>query len=118
MPLSKAQKAKYPADWGEIRARILARSGGRCETCGVHNHLWGYRDVHGAFHESRPEDVPDGRRYFRIVLTIAHTDDPDPANCAESNLASECQRCHLRRDAALHAATRAANRSGRAGQAD
>jgi len=35
----------------------------------------------------------DGYRWIVIVLTIAHLDH-NPENCADSNLASLCQRCH------------------------
>jgi hypothetical protein len=39
----------YPADWQQIRARILSRAGNRCEQCGVVNHAVGHRKDDGSF---------------------------------------------------------------------
>ncbi|MDX1934776.1 MAG: hypothetical protein SFU56_19435 [Capsulimonadales bacterium] len=45
---------KYPADWKEIRERILRRAGYRCEGCRkVCHHAVGYRDTDGQFHPNR-----------------------------------------------------------------
>lgn len=49
MPISKANKARYPKDWEAIRERILTRANHCCEFCGVPNHAVGYRDENGAF---------------------------------------------------------------------
>lgn len=76
--------SKYPADWKEIRAKILARAGQKCEQCGVENY---FVKSNGA----------------RVVLTIAHINDPDPMNCDPSNLEALCQRCHNRFDAEMRA---------------
>lgn len=72
---------KYPSNWfSEIRPRILARAGHKCEFCGVQNHT-----IH-------PKTLA------WVVLTIAHLDQ-DITNNADSNLAALCQRCHNRHDA-------------------
>lgn len=94
--------SKYPAEWNEIRDRILARAGGnstgdvrigaRCEQCGAEN--W----------EPHPETGS------KVVLTIAHLDDPDPMNTADDNLAALCQKCHNSRDAPMRARNRAIKR--------
>lgn len=107
------RRSEYPADWPEIRARILRRAGGseadprvgaKCEWCGAPNYairrgdeidtvgFASYRDASGW---KQPGEVV-------VVLTIAHIDDPDPANCADENLAALCQRCHLRHDVDHH----------------
>lgn len=39
----------YPPTWPEIRARILARAGNRCEKCGLPQYAVGYRDEDGRF---------------------------------------------------------------------
>jgi 5-methylcytosine-specific restriction endonuclease McrA len=49
MPISKENRARYPANWSAIRAAILERARNRCEWCGVPNHAVGYRDELGAF---------------------------------------------------------------------
>ncbi len=56
-----------------------------------------------------------GNRWFVVVLTVAHVDH-DPANCDPANLRSECQRCHVTRDAGLHAANAADTRRKRAAE--
>ena len=50
MPISKANRARYPKNWtSEIVPRILARAGYRCETCRIPHHAVGYRDADGRF---------------------------------------------------------------------
>lgn len=56
----------------------------------------------------------DVLRMTDVVLTIAHLDHV-PENCDPENLRAWCQRCHLRYDAAHHAAT--ANQTRRSGRA-
>lgn len=97
MPIKPENKHKYPPrkEWLAIVERIRKRSGDKCEWCGVKNHVVGYRDEEGEFHPNTPEyDV--GR--LRIVLTVAHVHNPDPADCRDENLAHLCQRCHNRHD--------------------
>ena len=43
-PIRPENKARYPKNWKEIRAKILKRAKNRCEFCGVENHAEGYRD--------------------------------------------------------------------------
>ena len=58
------------------------------------------------------DDMP---KIIRIVLTVAHVHDPDPANCADDNLAHWCQRCHNRHDQPMRLINAA--RSRKAGNA-
>jgi hypothetical protein len=126
--------SRYPADWHTIRARILERSGGRCEWCGLSNGALGYRDRDGRFWtdeelseaEHLPErdllTVEDGGtlRRVRIVLTTAHLGMPHPdgrpgdkhdkMDCRDDNLAMLCQRCHLNYDRDEHCQNAAATR--------
>lgn len=135
--------SRYPADWPDIRKRILRRAGGqdddprlgaRCEWCGLCNYSVGQREDDGRFlgaggnivldlagqglsypslrplnyAEAREfaddlnECPDDGAHYIVVVLTVAHVNDPDPANCDDENLAALCQRCHLRHDIEHH----------------
>ena len=99
MPIKPENRARYPADWKAIRARILERARNRCERCDVPN----YSD----------RKNPKTGRVARIVLTIAHVHDPDPANCADENLQALCQRCHNQLDAPMRARNAAATRKAR-----
>lgn len=121
MPIRPENAARYPADWRQVRDRILGRAGNRCEGCGVFNHDWGWRDHTGAFHrvpkrpliDARPKDDPPRPPFdlatsdrglitiIEIVLTIAHLDHT-PENCHPDNLRAWCQRCHLNYDRAIH----------------
>ena len=108
---------KYPANWkSEIRPRILARAGNKCEICQVENCAEGYRFPSGRFvtidEYARcwldPQDEAACEKVLskdpiRIVLTIAHIHDPDPLNCADDNLKALCQRCHNKLDAPMRA---------------
>lgn len=113
------RKERYPADWKRISSKIRERDHNRCKFCGVRNHAVGYRDRDGAFHVSegmqQEADMLDGRRLIRIVLTVAHLDH-DTSNNDPDNLAALCQRCHLRYDAALHAANASTTRDRKRGQ--
>lgn len=97
-PIRASERAKYPADWRAISARIKARSGGRCECageCGLHRTTPGPRrcvERHG-----EPARWAKGR----VVLTVAHLNH-DPADCRDDNLKAMCQRCHLRYDVPHH----------------
>lgn len=136
MPIKPENRKLYPANWKEIRARILERDGHRCKFCGVENHDWGMREVVGEnkgvfivggktadeaadeLYRFLGEDSP--YRLIQIVLTIAHLHDMNPANCADDNLAALCQRCHNAHDREYRQrnakATRAAKRDAAAGQ--
>ena len=131
MPIKPENKARYPADWKAIRARILERAQYRCEHPGC-------RARHGAtgyWWEGRFVTMPEAlwsagykagdsvacaeghtlkvtRRVSALepaVLTIAHLDHT-PENCADDNLRAWCQRHHLAYDAKHHAETARATR--------
>lgn len=130
MPIRPENRALYPTNWAsEIRPRILARAGNRCEKCKAPNGETIWRGDAGVTYMLPEGDVFDsetgerlgsakgseyrGDRFVRIVLTIAHLHDPNPANCSDENLAALCQRCHLRHDAKQHAETARATRRSR-----
>lgn len=100
MPLDRS---RYPADWNAISKRIRDEAGNRCEWCGVANGAVGQRDRFGTFHEMGPMEAEtavcvDGERVTRIVLTVAHVENPDPMDCRPENLAALCQACHNKLD--------------------
>lgn len=120
MPIKPENKARYPANWPQIRAAVLERAGNCCEQCKVANRA---RIARGAgsdidtymTDDAEVYDANTGKRLGRcrmsdyevgsmvdIVLTIAHLDHT-PENCAMENLRAWCQRCHLRYDAQHHA---------------
>ncbi len=81
-PILPSNRRRYPADWPEIRQRILQRARHRCEECGVRNHSVGYRERDGSFIPLRGngpcdfagdgESWPDGRILgFGEALEIA-----------------------------------------------
>jgi len=110
--------SKYPTSWKtEIRPRILARAGNKCERCGIDNGREGWRLKSGNFYTV--EDIAGGympsddenelekalkRPPFKIVLTIAHIDNPDPMDCRDENLQALCQRCHNKLDGPMRRA--------------
>ncbi|OAZ14360.1 hypothetical protein TH15_00635 [Thalassospira profundimaris] len=116
MPISPENRALYPINWPQIREKILTRAKNHCEWCGVRNHAWGFRTDKGRFisvgkrplRKSGHKDTPfylarngTSHRIVKIVLTIAHVHNPDPADCRDENLAALCQRCHNRHDAPM-----------------
>ena len=109
-------KLYHPKWFTVIRPAILQRADFKCETCGVPDHSYGFRDSSGRFYPltSAVEDiiVPEIRKQIKIVLTIAHLDH-DIGNNDYSNLKALCQRCHNRYDL-LH---RTQNRKFRKAQA-
>jgi hypothetical protein len=118
MPIKPENLKRYPANWKEIRAGILARAGNCCEWqgCAVANHLVGYWlgipskfvTVAGAsagalLDIAHPEDgFVMNVKMTKIVLTIAHLDHT-PENNDPSNLMAMCQRHHLAYDQKHHA---------------
>lgn len=135
MPIKPENRARYPANWKEIRASILARAGDCCEQCKVPN---GKRIARGAgpFAGTFQVDTADvfdaetGEHITRvrmgdyqiknmvtIVLTIAHLDHT-PENCDPENLRALCQLHHLKHDAAHHAETARVTRRERLAIAD
>jgi hypothetical protein len=126
MPIRPENLERYPAEWPQIREKILTRAGQRrnslggvereakCEWCGVENHAMGMRTESGKFVELSACEADerfalDGLPVLVIVLTIAHVHDPSPENCADDNLAALCQRCHLNHDRPHHNMMRVQN---------
>lgn len=51
----------------------------------------------------------------KVILTVAHLNH-ELMDCRPENLKAMCQRCHLRYDAALHAANARRTREKKSGQ--
>lgn len=104
----------YPPNWKtEIRPAILQRAENKCEDCGVENHRLIHRFGKGQddwvyYPEGMEAEAwsIDGKKATKIVLTIAHVDNPDKMDCRPENLKALCQKCHLQRDMAHHIANR------------
>jgi hypothetical protein len=103
-PIRPENRARYPAAWPAISARIRhERAGGQCE-CGGEC---------GKPHAARCEARNGQRSPYTgslVILTVAHLDHT-PENCEEANLKAMCQRCHLSYDADHHAQTAARTRA-------
>jgi 5-methylcytosine-specific restriction endonuclease McrA len=84
MPIRPENKERYPDNWKDIRARILARAEDKCEECGAAN-----KERHPVTNSI-------------VCLTIAHLDHT-PENNEAHNLRAWCQRCHNRYDAPTRA---------------
>ena len=143
-PIRESQKKRYPANWKEIRARILKRADNRCEVCGVRNHelivrradaLERYYYVHDFDSEVFPwfpreeeyrhrhgpaltccEVDDDWRDPVKVILTVAHLDHT-PEHNDDDNLKALCQLHHLRHDAKEHGKNAAATRRARGSRA-
>jgi len=94
--------SKYPPWWPQVRLHVLARAALRCECtgqCGMHH---GKRCTEA---HRRPA------RWFRgtTLLSLAHLCACRPLCANPAHLRAMCQRCHLRTDAAHHAASRRKN---------
>ena len=120
---------KYPINWkSEIRPRIIKRSTGHCEQCGVKNHeniirgIWqgidAYQDIDGniynannsiKFSEDYVGEIHPTNKCITIVLTVAHLNHNINDN-RDENLRALCQRCHNRHDAEHRKQTRSKNR--------
>jgi len=126
MPINPENRSKYPADWKQIRARILERAEHRCEQCRAVNHqvvirhTYSYMDAEGYVFDSvtgeprgmsRDSDYP-GQRMTKIILTIAHLDG-QLIDHSDGNLKALCQRCHLALDHSQHIASARATRAAR-----
>lgn len=137
MPIRPENQHRYPADWPQIRQRILERARFACEgspdfpECRLRHGAWGYWEA-GRFELVNKRAILDvlkpdaprrwvrtpidwgGHKVIEIVLTIGHLDHV-PEHCVESNLRAWCQRCHLNYDREHHAQTRyQTRRNGRA----
>lgn len=107
-PIRPENRDKYPADWPEIRERILVRSRmpfseiERCECMGECG------KAHQSLRGRCPEVNGDPPRHFggeKVILTVAHLDhDVSQGNHDDSNLKALCQSCHLRYDSEARAA--------------
>jgi hypothetical protein len=133
MPIKPENVARYPKDWPQIRERILARAGYRCEWegCGAPHRVLGYwsdgvfvplpRALRDAGYDKAGQLVAcsDGTelKIILLVLTIAHLDHT-PENCADENLRAWCQRHHLGYDAEHHRANAWRTRHARCGTGD
>jgi hypothetical protein len=105
--------------WRMVRARILARAGGRfdllgeylggarCENCSSLDGAIGFRDEWGAFiavsqYQAEHMDAD----FVSLQIGVAHKNHI-PGDNRDENLAAWCRRCHLLYDADHHAFTRA-----------
>jgi 5-methylcytosine-specific restriction endonuclease McrA len=88
----------YPKDWKQVSLQIRERDGWRCKWCGAEN--------------SKPHPVTGSK----VVLTVAHHPDSNPANCADGNLQALCQSCHNKLDAPMRARNRRMNKRRISGQ--
>ena len=117
MPIKPENRARYPADWKQIRKRILERAGNKCENCGVPNHVYRNRetgDLTSNPMQAETWSLVDGDATTYIVLTIGHLDHT-LEHCLDDNLRAWCQRCHLAYDLPHH--IRTAYMTRRAGRA-
>ncbi len=118
MPIKPENAARYPKDWPEVRARILARAGNCCEgspdfpDCRAPNGWYRIKGTEEVIDLERWQDVWKPEALTRIVLTIGHLNHV-PEDCADANLRAWCQRCHLNYDAKHHAQTAAGTRKAR-----
>jgi hypothetical protein len=93
MPIRPEFRKFYGKKWREeIRPKIQARAGDRCEQCGAEN---------GTFGKLR-----NGRFYRSLIQCGCAHLDHNVENNADSNLAWLCRFCHLTHDAGQHRETR------------
>lgn len=129
---------KYPKNWPNIRAVVLARAGeermggdgirireAKCEECGVVNRVWYHRlgsgevdqcsdDGGQAPEEKCPHCWEQNNKPVKIILTVAHLDhDTENDDVCVTRLRALCQKCHLAYDAPM----RAMHRDKKRGQA-
>jgi 5-methylcytosine-specific restriction endonuclease McrA len=97
MPIKPENRTRYPANWSEIRAAILARAADCCEGT-AH-----FPQCRAENRKKHPETSS------LVVLTIAHLDH-QPENSEPENLRALCQRCHLDWDRDHHRREAAATR--------
>lgn len=130
MPILPENRARYPANWPEIRASILERAQNRCEVCGLDNYAVIRRKADGSvqsfgigadYREACEIAADEHWAQFGdelplkslgiviVVLTVAHLDHT-PEHCEPSNLKAMCQKCHLAYDAEHHGQTAYATR--------
>ena len=132
----------YPADWREIRERILERATRRlpapyddwsapcCERCGAPHEWVIHRPADDPGRWDFEDDVPEERETL-VILTIAHIGAPhadgtpgdkhNKHDVRPENLLALCQRCHLLEDLddhVRHAAETRRRRRIEAGQTE
>lgn len=112
-PIRPSERARYPPDWADIRARILKRADGRCEFLCADGSRCDAPDLELIFrYKNNPEKwrTPNGNdcgetdpdcRGVKVVLTVAHLNH-QPEDCSDENLKAGCQLHHLRYDAKHH----------------
>lgn len=91
-------RGRYPSEWPVISLWIRVCACWRCEWCDAK--------------QSEPHPITGSK----VVLTVAHIVNPDPADVRPGNLAALCQRCHLRLDAAARVAGIKQRREEKIGQ--
>lgn len=109
MPIRPENRHRYPADWAEIRERMLHRATRWVEGVGMVPRCECRGECGRGTHEGQCPNFNGGEAYgtgSRVVLTIAHLDHT-PENNHGSNLRAMCQGCHLHYDLEHHAETRA-----------
>ena len=122
MPISKANAARYPSNWKQLRAAVLERAGNCCEgspaypECRVpngwlRNNTTGETTDDGMLAEAW--ELADGDSVTLIVLTIAHLEHDDLETQDINRLRAWCQKCHLTYDAKHHAQNAAQTRHKR-----
>ena len=102
MPLRPEERSRYPKNWPEIRARIRARAGDKCEGCGVPNHTRIVRTTEG-WRLAKSGIIIEKDIVVYIVCTTAHLNHT-PEDCRDENLRFWCQKCHNGYDARHRAA--------------
>lgn len=109
MPIRPEMKDRYPTNWKEIRERIRARAGNKCEWCQVENHTFRNNTTGETSNSAGIVEgwSMDGDQVARIICTVAHIDH-QPENCSNRNLRFLCQRCHNRHDHANRISSRRA----------
>jgi hypothetical protein len=88
MPIRAENRDRYPPEWPLISLLVRLCAGWRCEWCNAE--------------QGRPNPATGSR----VVLTVAHVLNDDPADVRPANLACLCQLCHNRHDAKSRAAGR------------
>lgn len=96
----------YPANWKELREKVLDRAKHSCENCGVANHAVIHRYGKG-ISDWEYVCINDERKKTKVVLTIAHLDhDKSNHDVSIERLRAWCQKCHLQYDLAHHVRNR------------
>lgn len=148
MPISPEKQKLYPGgslrskEWQAIREQVRARSGDKCEQCGLENGSMVLRSVCGMFHfveglqfsnvgwicdsdtgakdkHVHLMDTPSDQwrdAAVEVVLTVAHLHENDEATTNIDRLRHWCQRCHNKFDAKMRAVNARKTREKKTGQ--